>query len=485
MESLSPKPVRRRSLVYVLFTLGLLLGSFPAHRSAWHSTADLHTLLETMATLLGLVTGAIALVRYYTKKSGMFLLLGTGFLGGALLNGYHAMVTSSFLAGYVPPALSGLTPWSGIMSRVFMSLLMCASVMAGKREMLNPARGTIKEGLGYLLVGNAVVATFLLFALVRVDPPFHPDYLVHRPADLVPALFFALATVGYLWNGPWKIDDFEHWLVFSMILYGVSHAGYMSFYGTRFDAQFFVAHALNILGQLTVLTGLFISMFSIFKSEARSATDLLHANQLLAAQLDQQRRLVGDLEKAEYRAAHDFLSGIYNRAAILELLAREASRCKRTRQELGVLIADIDHFKAINDTYGHPVGDHVIQQLVLRMASALRPYDSVGRLGGEEFLIVAPNCALSDAVGVAERLRLCVATNQFVIGQFAIPITVSVGVSSIKGAVPDVNQALQTADSALYEAKNKGRNRVECCVPSEACASSNAPGEPPLVTKVQ
>ena len=85
MESLSPKPVRRRSLVYVLFTLGLLLGSFPAHRSAWHSTADLHTLLETMATLLGLVTGAIALVRYYTKKSGMFLLLGTGLLGLAFV----------------------------------------------------------------------------------------------------------------------------------------------------------------------------------------------------------------------------------------------------------------------------------------------------------------------------------------------------------------------------------------------------------------
>ncbi len=467
MEGLPPTRPRGHGLVYVVLTLVLILGSFPAHRSAWLGTADLHTLFETVATLLGLVTGARALVRYYTKKSGMFLLLGTGFLGGALLNGYHTMVTSLYVAGHIPAALSSLTPWSGIMSRVFMSLLMCASVVAWKREKLRPTAGRIKDSLLYLLVGTSVATTFLLFALVRVPPPFHPNYPVHRPADLVPALFFAVATVGYLWKGSWKTDDFEHWLVLSLILYGMSHLGYMSLYGRQFDTQFFVAHALNILGHITLLTGLLISMFSIFKSEARSATDLLQANRLLAAQLDLERRLVRDLEQAEYRATHDFLSGIYNRAAIVALLDREASRCKRTRQEMGVLIADIDHFKAINDTYGHSVGDEVIKQLALRMASSLRPYDSVGRYGGEEFLILIPNSTLSEARVVAERLRRSVATDKFVIDQLAIPVTVSVGVSTTKGGVPEVNLALQTADSALYEAKNKGRNRVECGVPSE------------------
>jgi diguanylate cyclase (GGDEF)-like protein len=176
--------------------------------------------------------------------------------------------------------------------------------------------------------------------------------------------------------------------------------------------------------------------------------------------------LVCDLEKAEYRATHDFLSGIHNRAAIMELLDREASRCARTRQEMGLLIADIDRFKAVNDTYGHLVGDQVIQQLARKMASALRPYDSVGRFGGEEFLILLPNCALSGAVAVAERLRRSVARDKLVIGQFAIPVTVSIGVSTLNAAAPDVNLALQRADSALYEAKNKGRNRIECSVPS-------------------
>ena len=467
MECLPPKRARGRGLVYVFVTLVLLLGSFPAHRSAWQGTADLHTLFETIATLLGFVTGAMALVRYYTKKSGMFLFLGTGFLGGALLDGYHGVVTSSFLAGHVPSALCALTPWSGIMSRCFLSLLMCASVVAWKRETPGSAERRIRESLVYLLVGTWVVVTFIFFALVRVPPPFHPDQLVHRPADFVPAFFFVLAAAGYLWKGSWKTYAFEYWLVFSLILCGAAHVGYMSFYSTQYDTQFFAAHALNILGHIAVLTGLFISMFSIYKSEVKSATDLLRVNQSLATQLDRERGLVCALEKAEYRATHDFLSGIHNRAAIMELLKREASRCERTRQELGVLIADIDHFKTINDTYGHPVGDEVIKQIALKMASALRPYDSVGRFGGEEFLVLAPNCALSEAAVVAERLRRSVATEKFAIGHLSIAISVSIGVSTIKGACPDVNLALQAADSALYRAKDKGRNRVECCARSE------------------
>jgi two-component system, cell cycle response regulator len=191
--------------------------------------------------------------------------------------------------------------------------------------------------------------------------------------------------------------------------------------------------------------------------------------------LDLERRLMCALETAEYRATHDFLSGIYNRAAILELLNREASRCARADQEMSVLMVDVDHFKVINDTYGHLVGDQVIKQLTLRMGAVLRPYDSIGRFGGEEFLVLTPNCTLSEAMMVAERLRFGVARDKMAIGQFAIPVTVSVGVSTIKESVADINLALQAADLALYEAKNKGRNRVECRISSELAAPSLPP----------
>jgi len=299
MEGLRPNRARGRSLVYAVLTLVLLLGAIPAHRSAWQGTAELHTLFETIATLLGFVTGAMALVRYYTKKSGMFLLLGSGFLGGALLDGYHAVITSSFFAGHAPSALSSLTPWSGVMSRVFMSLLMCASVVAWKREMRKPSEGRIKEGLVYLLVGTWTMASFVFFAMVQLPPPFHPNHTIHRPADFVPAIFFALAAIGYLWKGWWKTDDFEHWLVLSLVLYAVGHMGYMSFYGRLFDTQYFAAHALKILGHIAIFTGLFISMFSIFQREAENSTQLGQANRSLAGEVEERQRVEEELRRAQ------------------------------------------------------------------------------------------------------------------------------------------------------------------------------------------
>lgn len=357
------------------------------------------------------------------------------------------------------------------MSSIFISVLMCASLVAWQREMSQATEIGMKDNLVYLLVGIWFVVTFLFFALLEVPPPFHPDHLIHRPADFVPSFFFAFAAIGYLRKGWWKSDDFEHWLVISLIFYGVSRLGYFSFYEHTFDAQYFVGHAFKILGHITMLTGLFVSMFSIFKSEAKSASDLLHANCMLATQLEVERRLVSNLKETEYRASHDFLTGIHNRSGIMDLLKREASRCKRTHQQMGLLIVDIDHFKAVNDTYGHPVGDEVIKQLALKIAAALRPYDSVGRLGGEEFLVLLPSCALSEAAAVAERLRLSVGADKLVVGQLTIPVTVSVGVSTLEGPAADVEAALQTADSALYAAKNNGRNRVEIYDPASVAAS--------------
>jgi two-component system cell cycle response regulator len=193
--------------------------------------------------------------------------------------------------------------------------------------------------------------------------------------------------------------------------------------------------------------------------------------------LELERRLVGALESAEYKATHDFLSGVYNRAAITELLTREASRCKRSGQKMTVMMVDVDHFKAINDTYGHPAGDEVIKELTRRIISVLRTYDAVGRLGGEEFLILTPNCALNEAMRVAERLRQCVANEKMAVGQLGIPVTVSVGVSAVAEDLADVKMGIETADLALYAAKKNGRNRVECYVSPGAAPADSLPDE--------
>ncbi len=301
--------VRGRSLLYALVLVVLLLGAFPLRRVAWQSNAEFHTLLETIATLLALTTGAMALVRYYSKKSSMFLLLGSAFLGAALLDGYHAAITSSFLAGYTPSTLSALTPWSGVISRVFLSLLMCATLLAWKREMRRPEADSIPEGVVYLLVGVWTLVSFFFFALVPLPPAYYPNLPVHRPAELVPALFFGMAAIGYWLKGSWKSDDFEHWLILSLVVTAMSHLAYMPFSSRLFDTLYIAAHVLKIAGYILVLTGLFVSMFSIFKRETENATYLRQVNQSLATEIVEHSRAERAAEAAS-RAKSEFLANM-------------------------------------------------------------------------------------------------------------------------------------------------------------------------------
>lgn len=180
--------------------------------------------------------------------------------------------------------------------------------------------------------------------------------------------------------------------------------------------------------------------------------------------IELQERLIDALQTSEFRASHDFLTGLYNRAATIDFLRREMARCEREKNNLAVLIIDVDHFKKINDQYGHLAGDEVLKQLAMRIKSVLRSYEFFGRHGGEEFLVVAPNCSLENAAAIAERVRDCVAKQKFDVGPCQVGVTVSVGATAIRAAISDLNTLLRAADHALYAAKGEGRNRVSCCM---------------------
>jgi PAS domain S-box-containing protein len=296
--TLEPDRIVRRGLVYAFLGIVLLLGSLPLHRSTWHGNAELHTLLETISTLLAIITGAMALVRYYTEKSSMYLLLGNGFLGAALLDGYHAAVTSTFLAGSSPSALSALTKWSGAPSRVYLSLLLCASLVVWKRESRRPTAVIIREGYVYLFVGIWTVVVFLFFAFVPLPLATYPNWFITHPVDLVQSLFFAVATVGYLWKGSWRTDDFEAWLVASLVVETVGHLAYLSSFHQLFDSLYMSGHVLKILQYVLVFVGLFISMHTIFKREAESAKHLSEANRSLATEVVERQRVAKELLEA-------------------------------------------------------------------------------------------------------------------------------------------------------------------------------------------
>lgn len=166
-------------------------------------------------------------------------------------------------------------------------------------------------------------------------------------------------------------------------------------------------------------------------------------------------------EKLEFLATTDSLTGILNRRHFIELSEKEMNRVQRSRTPLSIAMIDIDHFKSINDTHGHTVGDLVIKELVAICKDALRPYDLLGRIGGEEFAITMVECDLQKAFIVSERLRERVANHVISADGKDISIKISVGVAELSGDMESFESIMNRADQALYLAKNLGRNRVE------------------------
>jgi diguanylate cyclase (GGDEF)-like protein len=180
--------------------------------------------------------------------------------------------------------------------------------------------------------------------------------------------------------------------------------------------------------------------------------------------LELQAELVEAREALRLQATRDGLTGVWNRTAILEILRRELARARREHSPVAVLMADLDHFKHVNDTYGHMAGDEVLRDAARRIQSGLRSYDAVGRYGGEEFLMVLPGCDCHAGAAQAERLRQALCGEPFHWGAANLRITCSLGVSWTGTAAPESADALvRGADEALYMAKNDGRNRVVFC----------------------
>lgn len=167
-------------------------------------------------------------------------------------------------------------------------------------------------------------------------------------------------------------------------------------------------------------------------------------------------------ERLHQRATRDSLTGAFNRGHFTETAAQEMERARRFSEPLSVAILDIDHFKKINDTYGHEVGDKAIIALVRICTDSIRKIDVLGRIGGEEFALLMPRANKEPAVEQLQRLRRRIAEQRVVIGGGReISFTASIGVASLRSTTRDLAELMRNADTALYRAKREGRNRVE------------------------
>ncbi len=273
----------RVTIYWTLFLLllggSLLIGG----DTLWATNASIHTMMEAIATLLAFIIGALALVRFYSRKRATFLYIGTGFLGAGLLDLNHALSTSDYFIGAAPNAPE-LFAWTWTSERVFLSLFLAVSVLAWRQE----ERGQEVTG-EFSVFATAVALTvinLLFFAYVPLTQAIFPGLPIDRPAELLPGMFFALAAVGFLYKGGWRRDAFEHWLVISLVISVLCHVAFMAQSGQRYDAMFDVAHMLKIASYFAILTGLLSSVYLTFTREGRVLRALTDSNEALAHEIE-------------------------------------------------------------------------------------------------------------------------------------------------------------------------------------------------------
>jgi diguanylate cyclase (GGDEF)-like protein len=275
-------------------------------------------------------------------------------------------------------------------------------------------------------------------------------------------LFSALAlgaflAAVYLVSRFALLSGFSRYLWGLLMLIGVVYCGALFFFVEKV-LMARIAHVRNEVTKVTVSGDLSLRLDPAGNDELSALARTVNA--MLAAIQRTKADLLQAQESLRFHAEHDALTGVLNRRAIRDVLRKELARCRREKHTLGVILADVDHFKRINDQYGHAAGDAVLVTVVQRFSATLRSYDVVGRYGGEEFLIIAPGCDLELTQKLAERIRAAVCAELIDLGQESVTITVSLG-ATLGTAESDPEFLVEMADAAMYQAKRNGRNRVE------------------------
>jgi len=184
-------------------------------------------------------------------------------------------------------------------------------------------------------------------------------------------------------------------------------------------------------------------------------------------------RLVEAREDLRFKATHDSLTSIFNRGVIMDLLGREVSRSRRESIPIAIVLCDLDHFKRVNDTHGHLVGDEVLKEISRRLLLSVRSYDYVGRFGGEEFLVILNNCPAGSTAGRAEEIRRMISSSAVQTNAGPLPIAISIGVHQTDNwGAATLEELLHEVDSALYAAKAAGRNCVKFAKPTDSVTAA-------------
>ncbi len=299
---------KKRIAMYTILAVVLMLGYVILSYVRWQSTANTHTLMESVATFLALFVGVIALVRHYSKKRLVFLLIGTGLLGAAFLDFYHMVVTSPLFVGYFPSAPSSMIPQSWLASRLYLATLVGLSWLIWHNQRKSKYLGVSVEIFVYVLVVGLVVTNILVFSFVSLPRQvYYPNQFFHRPADFIPALLFLVAVIGHAHKKHWKQDDIDHWLFLSLLMQIAVHVPFMVRSNQWFDIMFNTAHLLKISSYLCILIGVLLSTYHLFKQAEESNQKISGTNKQLQREISERKQIENILRESEekYRTLVD------------------------------------------------------------------------------------------------------------------------------------------------------------------------------------
>ena len=347
------------------------------------------------------------------------------------------------------------------------------------------------HGPGYWAVGNLVIGLGMVLVLIQLDAPkltFLPGmaligvglslyingiqaFLDKKPDHRIPPIVFLLllAIEAYFML---QQQDIRMTAIFSAVVFSVIYFYCARLTFSRDDGivgtLFWIASSLYLLMAILMLGRAFYSaqvdivVFDSFATWPVNAyTFMLGAvSQFFISSLFVLMLSYKLNQKLESIATIDGLTGVLNRRGLEDAAIKMQDICKRINLSMAILLIDIDHFKKVNDKYGHLTGDDVLRHLSKEVASVLRSSDVLGRYGGEEFCVFLPNTTETDAVALAERIRAGVEASPFINANDSIKTTISIGVADSVRAGYDFKGLVATADSAMYGAKNGGRNRV-------------------------
>ena len=286
----SGSQARRRKLIYLAAFISLaVVSAVPFALRGFRGTTIMHAALEIAAASLALFTGTLALVRFYSKRTSIFLFFGIGFIGTGVLDAYHTLISYPDYASHSPSVLLAFDAWSWLASRLFLLLFLWLNWLAWKRdERLGGPHG-ISERHVYLGAAVLTISLALAMGLMHLVPISYPRLpFLYRPLELATGALFIWTMAGYLQKGHWARHDFEHWLVLSLITGGMLDL-VMSTSGALGDAAFVLAHGLKILSYLLALYGLMLSVYSTFRQAEESSTQLsLAMNEILKAEAERE-----------------------------------------------------------------------------------------------------------------------------------------------------------------------------------------------------